>query len=195
MARAYHLERKAIVPVIRLSEDVMKFFRWHTHRYFYSDDYDPVSSSFLLYKDTLTGESFWFIDYMNLCIANLDWRDSPARHKEYLSTSPEERGRVIDAGYQNNVRRWLEAHRERIVAGHKKAKDRSIVFKYRWLAKYHNMIVKQYKDSFATTRVLVKNVPVLSQRFIIKYLPRRPKPNRERLLEIRREQYKLTGAS
>jgi hypothetical protein len=195
MARAYYLERRAVVPVIRLSEDVTKFFQWHTHRYFYSDDYDPVPSSFLIYKDALAGDSFWFIDYMNLCINNIDWCDSRARREEYLATPPEERGKVMDAGYENNVRRFLAAHRDRIVAGYKKAKVPGVKLKYRWLANYHNMIVKQYQGSLAATRVLGKDVPPPSQRYRIEKLPRRPKPDRERLLDIRREQDKLAGAT
>ena len=195
LARAYHLERQAVVPVIRLSEDVTKFFRWHTHRYFYSDDYDPVPSSFLIYKDTGTGESFWFIDYLNLCINNLDWRDSPNRHKEYMAAAPSDRGPIMDAGYSNNVSRWLALHRDRIVTGYKSAKDARAKFKYRWLARYHNTIVQQYKPPLHVIRVLAREVPMPTNRFRIQPLPRRPRPTGKRVLDIRREQDKLAGAT
>jgi len=193
LAGAYQLERQAVVPVIRLSDDVTRFFRWHTHRYFYSDDYDPVPSSFLIYKDSGTGLSFWFIDYMNIYINNLDWRDNQNRHREYMAAAPNDRGDIMDVGYHNNVRRWLALHRDRIVVGYKEAKDIRVKFKYRWLARYHNTIVHQYKPSLHVTRVLAREVPMPTDRFRIQHLPRRPKPTGDRLLDARREQGKLAG--
>jgi hypothetical protein len=192
LARAYKLEREAVVPVIRLSDSAIKFFRAHSHRYFYAKDADPFDSSFLSYSDTVTGQQFWFIDYMNLVINNLDWRVSRKTHDEYFATEPDERGQVIDRGYQENLRRWLNMHHDAILTGYKKSKDARVQLKYRWLAKYHNRTVDQYKPELGALRFTASQIATLGRRYQIDTPPKR-RNTKARILAMLKEQERLAA--
>lgn len=190
LARAYRLEGDAVVPVIRLSEGAMKFFRSHTHRYFYSQDYDPVPSSFLIYKDMLTGQSFWFIDYMNVTINNLDWRPTPETHRQYMAAPPEKRSEIMNQGYQANVRRWLKFHRDTVLRSYQRAENSHVKLKYRWLAKYHNTIAGQYKFESRTVCIAARDIAPLGDRYRIDRLPRH-RASKSKMLAMLKEQQRL----
>jgi hypothetical protein len=145
LIKAYELEKKAVVPVVRLSDSFYNFICEHPHRSWYSEDADPIAATFKKHED-----GYYFIDYIRINIDSLGWQTDKARYNNYMNASnPDDKQRLMDDGYFLNCRNWLERHRKVILTASANATERSIKEKYDWLTKYHNDYVSSCKRQFA----------------------------------------------
>ncbi len=139
-------EASANVPVIALCEEIYNYFKRHPDRKFYSEDIDPVHSMFRFYQDDKT--SFYFLDYIYLCLNNMDWLPSRSEIAIYQQASHEEKDKMRNTGYQNMVDNWLASH-ARIIeeAASNVSQTPNIRSKYVWLSQYHNDVVKGFSTN------------------------------------------------
>jgi hypothetical protein len=161
LVRAYKLETRANVPVIAVGARLYDFFFNHEARQTYAEAIEPVARLLRLYEGTYRDQygehelSFYFLDYLLVCLSELDWRRDAYDQARYQSTASEdERQRMMDEGYNANVRDWLRMHADRIREGHAMAPS-SARGKYEWLADYHNSVARQYEPGGALDCVLV----------------------------------------
>jgi len=165
LIRAYHLERKAVVPVIRLGGIATTFFKSHMHRDAPSfDEHQPVSRSFLIYSDEQAGESFWFIDYLTVVI---DFWGTNLLRPGFAGNAKSARS------YKEIVLRFFKNHRNAVALGYKQANKDDVRFKYRWLARYHNSILDEYGILVRDVRISTREVPSLPDAYKIDSLPGR----------------------
>lgn len=149
MVRAYKAEAKANVPVIALTNDLYNFFVNHKHRQFYSSDYDPVKRILRKYEE---GEGdnrieFWYLDYISICVESIGWQRSKEQLHAYRSASPEEKGKIMNQGYRENIDYWLEHHARNIEAAYTNASNEKVKGKYEWLSEYHNEIAATFTNT------------------------------------------------
>lgn len=138
---AYEAEGKAEMPILVLTKRLMDFFTGHDHRKFYAKRIEPVGTMFRKHT-TAKGDTFYYIDYISVCLESLGWQTSMKQRQEYLESDSEKRQEIMNAGYTTNVVRWLTQHARLIEAAHAKAGNAQ--GKYEWLSKYHNEIASQY---------------------------------------------------
>lgn len=143
LTRAYKLEAKANVPVIALTPEVYEYFANHKHRKYYSKDVDPLN---ILRKYESDNLSFWYIDYIKLCVEALGWQRSKHQVQEYREVAFEEKDRIRNDGYVQNTRDWLSSHARIIEEAYSSVTDQKIKDKYIWLSQYHNDIVASYTN-------------------------------------------------
>ncbi|MEP9404659.1 hypothetical protein [Sphingomonas sp. VNH70] len=148
MVEAYEAEGAAVVPMIAIAETMLKHFKEHPHRDFYSKDSDPFRRYFRYYDNLPAppGEtrSAWVIDYLPLCLGELDWIPDHADMPAYLAADPETRARIQSEAYDRNVRHAIEVHRQAIVSAHAAAGVPKVRAKYAWLAHYHDDAVGRF---------------------------------------------------
>lgn len=152
LVRAYRAERVAVVPVIRLSDELYEWLVRHPHRNYYSEDIEPVKTMLREYKGVgPDGDavSFRYIDYLSVWVESLSWETSPAQRKRCMAAPPAERESIREKGYQTNILRWLKHHARMIKQGHTRAASVRVKSKYEWLAEYHNEIAPRYTNSRA----------------------------------------------
>jgi len=144
--RAYKLEQRVSVPVLALSEELYQFFAAHPGRRVYSEDTDPISS----FREYVSeGFSCYFIDYLSLCIGEIDWHVDAATLQKYRSaTDDEEKIMIMAEGRERNVRRWLLQHKKAILAAKQAAHSMSVSRKYAWLTSYHNDVIHELCPQF-----------------------------------------------
>lgn len=142
MVNAYKTESTASIPVVALTNRLYDYFEKHTHRSYYSKDFDPIPRIFRRYQDG--NKEFLYIDYMTICLESVGWCHSPAQLKEYRVSSPEDKDRIMSEGYRHNIDEWLSAHARNIEAAHIAANDRKVRKKYEWLSIYHNEIAQSF---------------------------------------------------
>lgn len=145
MVGAVKREESACVPVIALCEELYKYFADHTHRGFYSEDYDPVKGMFRKY--TSENDEFFYIDYISICVEALNWHSSREQMAAYRKASPDEKDEIMASGYRQNVDIWLAKHARNIEAAANLAPNKKVKDKYLWLANYHNDVAKNYSTS------------------------------------------------
>jgi hypothetical protein len=150
LARAYKAEGSAIVPVIRLTDDLYKFVSNHPDRKFYSKDIEPVRTLLREYKGVGPdgkNVSFWYLDYISVVVESHHWVTSAVQRQACLAAPPEKRDQIREMGYRANIRNWLRRHARRIKQAHANAQDERIRAKYEWLADYHNEVAPKYTPS------------------------------------------------
>lgn len=145
MVGAVKREESANVPVIALCDEIYAYFSDHKHRQFYSKDYDPIKSMFREYKSE--NESFYYIDYISICVEALDWHRSKEQMNNYRNSSPDEKDEIMTSGYQENVDQWLCNHARNIESATESAPNDKVRSKYEWLASYHNEVAKGYSTN------------------------------------------------
>jgi len=138
-------ESSADVPVIALCETIYKYFSDHDHRKFYSEDDDPIKSMFREYKTD--DDSFFYIDYISICLRSLDWHRSRSQLNKYQASSPEEKDEIVTSGHRDNVDDWLCEHARNIEEAYKIAPNKKVKYKYQWLSNYHNEISEKYSTN------------------------------------------------
>jgi hypothetical protein len=150
LTRAYYSEGMAGAPVLALTDNLYKFLAEHSHRDFYAKDADPINDSFRKYEGVVKGKnaSFWYIDYLRICLESIGWVRSQSQLDAYKNAPPntDERQKIIDAGYCKNIDDWLTKHAVNIKTAHTLA-DKKSQSKYVWLAAYHNEYAEKYSSN------------------------------------------------
>ena len=150
LVRAYRAEGNAIMPIIRLSDDLYNWLSAHPHRKYYSQDIEPVSNLLREYKGVARDGnliSFWYLDYLSIVVESLGWETSAAQRERCMAAPREMRDRIREMGYRANIRNWLRHHARMIKRAYTKAKDVNVKAKYEWLADYHNDVAVKYTPS------------------------------------------------
>lgn len=142
MVNAYKSEGAVSVPVIALTDRVYDYFSKHSHREYYSDDFDPIPRVFRTLE--IKGRKHLYIDYMTICLEAVGWQRSKEQRDEYRLSSPEDKGKIMNDGYRQNIDEWLITHSENIKLAHSGANEDSVKDKYEWLASYHNEIANNF---------------------------------------------------
>ncbi|MCP4261240.1 MAG: hypothetical protein GY938_18875 [Ketobacter sp.] len=145
MVGAVKREESACVPVIALCNEIYKYFSEHSHRKFYSKDFDPVKGMFRKYSSEK--EEFFYIDYISICVEALDWHRSKQQMADYRNASPDEKNEIMSLGYRENVDLWLAKHARNIEQAASSSPNKKVQDKYIWLASYHNDIAKNYSNN------------------------------------------------
>ncbi len=142
MVNAYKSEVAVSVPVIALTDRVYDYFSKHSHREYYSDDFDPIPRVFRCLE--INGKKHFYIDYMTICLEGVGWQRSKERSDEYRLSSPKDKNKIMDEGYRQNIDEWLKTHSENIKRAYTGANDDDVKAKYKWLANYHNEIANNF---------------------------------------------------
>lgn len=142
MVNAYKSEGAVSFPVIALTDRVYDYFSTHSHRKYYSDDFDPIPRVFRELK--INEKKHIYIDYMTICLEGVGWHRSKAQLDEYRLASPEDKDRIMNEGYRQNIDEWLKTHSENIKHAHAEANENGVKSKYEWLANYHNEIANNF---------------------------------------------------
>jgi hypothetical protein len=146
--RAYKLETAVGMPVIAVGEALYNHLVSHEGRRAYSAEIEPVGQVLRRYEGTYWDKGverplvIHYLDYMGVCLRELNWWRDATDVARYNSTPPgEARQKLMDDGYAANIRQWLRLHAEAIRGGHADAPP-SAQGKYVWLARYHNEIAE-----------------------------------------------------
>lgn len=142
MVNAYKSEGAVSVPVIALTDRVYDYFSKHSHREYYSDDFDPIPRVFRTLE--INGKKHLYIDYMTICLEGVGWQRSKEQLDEYRLSSPEDKDKIMNEGYRQNIDEWLKTHSENIKRAHAGTNEDSVKAKYVWLANYHNEIANNF---------------------------------------------------
>lgn len=142
MVNAYKAEGCASVPVIALTAEFYDYFSSHSHRNFYSEDYDPIPRVFRKYQEN--GKEFFYIDYITICLESLDWQHSKSQLDAYRLSSPDDKNKIMTEGYRKSIDDWLITHARNIEAAHNITGEEKVKTKYEWLCKYHNEITNNF---------------------------------------------------
>ena len=138
---AYRTEQNAKVPVIALSTELYKYLSNHSDRKYYSPDADPLK---ILRPfrglDGTEATAFWYLDYISICAEGIDWHTSRAQQAQYLSASSDDKERIREEGYVENLRRWFSRHARAVEKASGTANSASVKAKYKWLGAYHNEV-------------------------------------------------------
>jgi hypothetical protein len=153
---AYRLEQRACMPVIALTSKLYTLLAEHPHRGFYSERIDPIRNTFRK-CDGVPGRldsEFWYLDYISICIESLGWERSDLQRAEYRIARGEDRDKILNDGYRENVKDWLTLHGRAVKAAYEEANLEKVKAKYKWLAHYHNEVATgKGLDSTAITLV------------------------------------------
>ena len=146
MLGAYKMEGCANIPVIALTEKLYQFLCNHKDRQNYNTTCDPVKGLLRQYdKPCSEGRSsFWYLDYITLFADSIDWITSNEQYQTYRSSTSEEKQKIRNDGYTQNLTSWFNSHANSIKNSYNNAKTESVRNKYRWLAEYHNEIAKKF---------------------------------------------------
>lgn len=142
MVNAYKSEGAVSVPVIALTDRVYDYFSKHSHREYYSDDFDPIPRAFRELE--INGKKYLYIDYMTICLEAVEWQRSNEQIVEYRNASSERKNIIMNEGRRQNIDEWLKIHSENIQHAHARTNDNNVKSKYEWLANYHNEIANNF---------------------------------------------------
>jgi predicted transcriptional regulator len=142
MVNAYISESAVSVPVIALTDRIYDYFSKHSHRKYYSDDFDPIPRVFRVLK--INGKEHRYIDYMTICLEGVGWQRSKEQLDKYRLSSPEDKDKIMNEGYRHNIDEWLKTHSENIKRAHASTNEVSVRAKYEWLSNYHNEIANNF---------------------------------------------------
>lgn len=146
MVCAYDLERTAVVPMIAISDDLMKHFQDHPHRKFYFEDPDPVDRYFREF--TLpSGENIWMIDYLPLTLGELDGTLTSAEKDAYRTADPKGKENLRNAAWIRAIHDTSVEHKNQIVNAYTSAESEKIKIKYSWLAEYHDGAIRRFLEN------------------------------------------------
>lgn len=137
MVCAVQLEKNAVVPMIAISDDLIKHFQEHPHRSFWLEKPDPVDryfSEFVLPD----GTKRWMIDYLPLALGEMDGSLTAVEKTEYREAGASRREELRNAAWSRAILETISLHKDRIVAAHAAAQSESIKLKYEWLGEYHD---------------------------------------------------------
>lgn len=137
MVVAYNLERTATVPMIAISDNLMRHFQDHPHRKFYHEEPDPVSRYFREFE-LPGGRKQWMLDYLPLTLGEMDGSLTTEERERYRLEDPEGREVLRADAWRRAIRETASVHKDRIVVAHAAAATDSIKLKYEWLARYHD---------------------------------------------------------
>lgn len=137
MIAAYQLEQAAVVPMIAISDDLMKHFQEHPHREFYHEDPDPVDRYFREFE-LPGGRRQWMLDYLPLTLGEMDGSLTAAERESYRIGDAEEREALRTNAWRRAITETASIHKDRIVAARAAAATDAIRVKYDWLARYHD---------------------------------------------------------
>jgi hypothetical protein len=154
---AYNEEQqRALHPVISISPRLYRLLRDDPGRKFYSRDADPFSDEFSSFMRPGKGRVY-FINYLRLAAASLDWDPDKATREAYMAAPPDsdERGKIMDEGYRRNLTGFFQRHKELIESAHKAAADEKVKLKYRFLADYHNKELKRFLSKEQRLRIAI----------------------------------------
>ncbi|NVJ65354.1 MAG: hypothetical protein HWE16_02610 [Gammaproteobacteria bacterium] len=137
LVNSYIAEGKASVPIIAISEDLIAFFELHDDRKFYSEDSDPLKS---IFRSTKVGEeSVWFLDYIEICLGDINWISSQEDLDKLQNESDKfRRQKIRENGRKKNIENWLYSHAREIEKAYNDASSKKVKEKYIWLSEYHN---------------------------------------------------------
>lgn len=142
MVNAYKTEGDASIPVIALTREFYDYFSEHTHRDYYSKDFDPIPKVFRKYHED--EKEFFYIDYITICLESLGWQRTKEQLDRYRTSSPDEKDKIISEGYRQNIDDWLYTHARNIETASGATDDVKVKMKYEWLSKYHNEIANNF---------------------------------------------------
>jgi len=143
LANAYKLEGKANFPVLAISEGLYNFFCKHPHNKFYSRDSNPLQYEMRNYKQGK--KEFIYIDYITtICLSALGWRRSKSQITKHKTANPDVRQEIVDKGHKDNIDDFLRRHSAQIMKAFNSANSEKVKKKYRWLARYHNSVAKNF---------------------------------------------------
>ncbi len=148
MVNAYKKEGAVSVPVIALTDRVYEYFSKHSHRNYYSSDFDPIPKVFK--ELDINGKRHLYIDYMTICLESLSWQNSKEQIDQYRVSSPDEKDLIMNEGYRHNIDVWLKTHSKNIKSAHNKANTPDVKSKYEWLAGYHNDVASSFSTDKKT---------------------------------------------
>lgn len=154
LVNAYQSENGVSFPVISLTDEAYKYFSGHSHRNYYSNDIDPISKLFRSVK--VKEKNYYYIDYISICLEAQSWQTSSKKLEEYRRSSPDDRQRIMNEGFQHNVDNWLYKHSANIKKAHADTDDPKVKMKYEWLAEYHNEIASNFSVNTSCQCVLPK---------------------------------------
>ena len=138
MVVAYNLEREhAVVPMIAVSDDLMRHFSKHRHRRFYHKSDDPVRQYFRVFE-LPNGKKQWMIDYLPLFLAEIEGTLTPEEKLSYREADGSTRAEMRTTAWRRGISGLALAHKEQIVAARTAATSAKIRTKYDWLAEYHD---------------------------------------------------------
>lgn len=147
-------QQRALYPVISISIQLYKLLRDDPGRKFYSKDADPFSDEFSSFMHPDKGRVY-FINYLRLAAASLDWDPDRATREAYMAAprDSDERGKIMDEGYRRNLTGFFQRHKELIVSAHEVAADDRVKAKYKFLADYHNKELRRFLPNARQLRI------------------------------------------
>lgn len=142
LATSYQLEGNANVPVIALCQDMYDHLDKHSDKKHYEHDFNPLHL-FRKYQDS--NISFWFIDYLSICLRAQGWNIG----KQKMGLSEEAIKQLEEKTFHDNLAKVFDVHKKQIKKAYKKCVRPKEKAKYEWLAQYHNDILAGYGDKFS----------------------------------------------
>lgn len=137
MVNAYDLERRAVVPMIAISDDLRSHFFDHPHRDFYHESDDPVRRYFIE-LEVPDGGRRWFIDYFPLFLGEIDGSLTASEKEQYRQEDSEGKNLLREAAWHRGREELTILHKQRILAAREAATDPHVRAKYDWLCGYHD---------------------------------------------------------
>jgi hypothetical protein len=138
MVRAYRLEHAACVPMIAITPELQKYLSDHKDRNYYSDDLDPIPTTFIWCSNLPNGTDQWCINYMRICLRSLEPVIAGGDWERYQTLDEDGRDLMRTELWQNTCRDWARRHGQAILRACASAGDKHVRDKYVWLANYHN---------------------------------------------------------
>ena len=149
-------QERALYPVISISPRLYRLLRDDPGRKFYSRDADPFTDEFSSFTHPDKGRVY-FINYLRLAAASLDWDPDRATREAYMAARPDsdERGKIMDEAYRRNLTGFFQRHKELVESAHKAAADGKVKLKYLFLADYHNKELKRFLPKERRLRIAI----------------------------------------
>lgn len=145
MVGAYKLERAACVPMIAITPDLKKYLSDHSHRKFYSDDFDPIPRTMTQYGSLPNGTTQWFVNYLRICLGSVEPFIGGDALKQYQAADEEGRDLIRTEAWQDACRDWARRHGQAILSAYAAAgDDEHVREKYAWLVDYHNDEIRHF---------------------------------------------------
>jgi len=137
LVNSVRMEAKANIPVLALCTELYEYFCNHDDRKTYHESIDPIKSMFRYYEDSNVG--FYYLDYIYLCLNNMDWTPLGEERQLYYNSPQDERELMREIGHSKMIDNWLSAH-ARIIEDAARAvvQNKHLLYKYKWLETYHN---------------------------------------------------------
>jgi hypothetical protein len=143
MVAAYELEGQTCVPMIGISKPFRHYLRDNPQRNSYSKGEDP----FRRYFKRVTvpgGKKQWVLDYFRLFLGEINGALTTEERDVYGDADPRTRDRMRSVAHARDLKVATLAHKQRILAARRAAKDPRVRLKYDWLADYHDDAVRRF---------------------------------------------------